>query len=154
MSWVIASIPVHAVVAGDRLTAFEHGAALARPWFTVRARPAPLVIASDGLPVSASLYQAAKIAAAAAPLVEAGGELVIAAECPDGIGPLDTVNEAILRIGVLPRLPPGARVSLVSSLSRNQVERTLLNYAGSLPAIDRQTLVIPHASQLICEASS
>ena len=72
----------------------------------MRARPAPLVIASDALPVTASLYQAAKIAAAAAPLVEPGGTLVVAAECTDGIGPLDVVNEAIFRIGVLPRLAP------------------------------------------------
>ena len=29
------------------------------------------------------------------------------AECADGIGPLDVVNEAIFRIGILPRLAPG-----------------------------------------------
>lgn len=52
---------VHAAVAGDPLVAFRAGAELARPWFTVRARPAPIVIASDALPVTATLYQAAKI---------------------------------------------------------------------------------------------
>ncbi|MEO7729450.1 MAG: lactate racemase domain-containing protein, partial [Kofleriaceae bacterium] len=108
---------IHAAVAGDLEAAFRAGAALARPWFHVAAPPAALVIASDALPVTASLYQAAKIAAAVAPLVEPNGTLVLAAECPDGIGPLETVNEAIFRIGVLPRLPPQARLVLVSDLT-------------------------------------
>jgi nickel-dependent lactate racemase len=145
---------VHAVVAGDRIAAFARGAELARPWFTVRARPAPLVIASDALPVSATLYQASKIAAAAAPLVEPNGELVVVAECADGVGPLEIVNEAILRIGVLPRMPVGARISLVSALPRELVEQTLVGYASSIPPIADRTLVIPWASQLICEATS
>ncbi|HEX4451506.1 MAG TPA: lactate racemase domain-containing protein [Kofleriaceae bacterium] len=145
---------VQAAVAGDVELAFRAGVVLARPWFSVAARPAPLVIASDGLPVSASLYQAAKIAAAAAPLVAADGDLVIVAECPDGIGPLQTVNEAIFRIGVLPRLATGARISLVSALSRAAVEQTLVAYLGAVPVIERRTLVLPHASHLICEAIS
>jgi nickel-dependent lactate racemase len=145
---------IQAVVAGNVARAFHVGVELARPWFSVSARPAPLVIASDALPVSASLYQAAKIAAAAAPLVSADGELVIVAECPDGIGPLETVNEAIFRIGVLPRLAPGVRVSLLSSLPSESVARTLVRFTSVLPPIDRHTLVLPRASQLICGAIS
>jgi nickel-dependent lactate racemase len=144
---------IHAAVAGDLVAAFRGGAELARPWFTVRARPAPLVIASDVLPVTASLYQASKIAAAVAPLVEANGEIVVAAECPDGIGPLDTVNEAILRIGILPRLPVGARISLLSSMSPSIVGRTLVRPLDAIPPITARTLVVPRASQLLCEAS-
>jgi nickel-dependent lactate racemase len=142
---------VHAVVAGDLREAFGRGVELARPWFTVRARPAPMVIASDALPVSASLYQAAKIAAAVAPLVEPGGEIVLVAECCDGVGPVDVVNEAIFRIGVLPRLPPNARLSLVSSLEPSIVARTLVSYRSNLPQLRGPTLVVPRASQLICE---
>jgi hypothetical protein len=149
---------VHAAVAGDLYAAFRAGVAIARPWFTVRARPAPLVIASDALPVSASLYQAAKIAAAASPLVAPGGTLVIVAECPDGIGPLETVNEAIFRIGVLPRLAPGASLVLVSSLSEAETKQTLLAYAPSVESVlDRvqgPVLVLPRASHLLAEASS
>jgi nickel-dependent lactate racemase len=159
----------HGVVAGGvRATGgetldqvFRRGADLARPWFTVRAPRAPVVIASDALPVAASLYQAAKIAAAVAPLVEENGTLALVAECPDGIGPLDTVNEAIFRIGVLPRLARGARLVLVSSLSREQVASTLLEYAPGIEtvlAVDRPTLapitVIPRAAQLLCERAS
>jgi hypothetical protein len=143
------------VVAGEIEQAFRVGCELARPWFTVRARRAPVVIASDALPVTASLYQAAKIAAAAAPLLEPQGTLVVAAECPDGVGPLQTVNEAILRIGVLPRLPPGARLVLVSGMTRERVEQTLMEYADNIiDAIGptNRVLVIPKASQLLCRA--
>jgi nickel-dependent lactate racemase len=149
---------VHAAVAGDVFAAFRVGADIARPWFTVSARPAPLVIASDALPVSASLYQAAKIAAAAAPLVAPGGALVVAAECADGIGPLDTVNEAIFRIGVLPRLPERARLVLVSALSEDETRRTLLAYAASvdsvLASVAGRVLVLPRASHLLAEPCS
>jgi nickel-dependent lactate racemase len=149
---------VHAVVAGDPAAAFHAGVELARPWFTVRAPVAPVVIASDRLPVSASLYQAAKIAAAVAPLAAMGGVLVIAAECRDGTGPVDVVNEAIFRIGVLPRLAPGTRLVLVSELAREVVANTLLEWQPSVEAaIANQpgsVVVLPEASQLICEPTS
>ena len=145
---------IHAVVAGDVERAFREGCVLARPWFTVRATPAPVVIASDALPVTASLYQAAKIAAAVAPLVEANGTLIIAAECHGGVGPLETVNEEILRIGILPRLPRGARLVLVSGLDKPVVDQTLVTHAPDLESAigtcDR-LLIIPNASQLLCE---
>ena len=148
---------IHAVVAGDWASAFRTGANLARPWFTVHARPAKLVIASDSLPVTATLYQASKIAAAAAPFVEPGGTLAIAAECPEGVGPLDVVNEAILRIGILPRLPAGARLVLISGLAPEIVSQTLVEYAPSIESLFESTnrnLVLPQASQLLCEARS
>lgn len=146
---------IHAVVAGDPIAAFRAGASLARAWFSARATRAPLVIASDALPVTASLYQAAKIAAAVAPLVEENGTIALAAECCDGVGPLEVVNEAILRIGVLPRLPPGVRVRLISGLDRSIVETTLVDYAPSMADVLRETagsiVVVPRASQLLFE---
>ncbi|HEY5951723.1 MAG TPA: lactate racemase domain-containing protein [Kofleriaceae bacterium] len=146
------------VVAGDLVDAFRKGAALAKRLFTVRAKPAATVIASDALPVTATLYQAAKIAAATAPLVQPGGTLVVAAQCLEGVGPLDVVNEAIFGIGVLPRLPPGARLVLVSDLGEATTQQTLLDYAPSVEAILAKTsgpiAVVPRASQLICEPTS
>jgi nickel-dependent lactate racemase len=143
------------VVAGDLDAAFREGVELARRWFTVRAAPSACVVASDALPVSASLYQAAKIAAAAAPLVAAHGMLVIVAECADGIGPLDVVNEAIFRIGVLPRLAPGVQLRLVSSLPPEDVARTLIAPAVSVEAAlpAGEVLVLPRASHVIAEAA-
>ena len=147
---------IHRVVAGELDAAFRDGCALARPWFTVRAAPAALVIASDVPPVTASLYQAAKLAAAVAPLVAPGGVLVIAAECEDGIEPVDVVNEAIFRIGVLPRLAPGVSLQLLSSLPDTTVARTLLDpcMIDTISWGAASTLVVPHASMLICEAAS
>lgn len=146
---------LHGAVAGELRAAFRAGAALARRWFTVRAHTAPIVIASDALPVTASLYQAAKIAAAVAPLVEAGGALILVAACPDGIGPLEVVNEAIFRTGVLPRLAPGVSLHLVSELPPADVARTLLAHADSVAAIVEQRsgpiVVVPRASQLLFE---
>jgi nickel-dependent lactate racemase len=140
-------------VAGDRVEAFRVGAELVRGWLTVAAPRAKLVIASDALPITASLYQAAKIAASTAPLVEAGGTLVIAAECADGVGPLETVNEEILRIGVLPRLAPGVEVRLLSAIPDELVGRTLLRPARSLEQelamSDGSVVVIPRASRLL-----
>jgi len=149
---------IHAAVAGDLVDAFRAGAALARTWFTTAAPRAPIVIASDALPVTATLYQAAKIAAACAELVEPGGTLVLVAECPDGIGPLPIVNEAVFRIGVLPRLAPGVTIQLVSALSPSQVACTLLHGADSVESVlaarPGRIVVIPRASQLLLEPSS
>lgn len=149
---------IHAAVAGDVRAAFRAGAALARGWFTVDAPRAPVVVASDGLPVTASLYQAAKIAAAVAPLVEEDGLLVIVAECADGTGPLDVVNDAIVRIGVLPRLARGVRLRLVSRLPPDVVGATLFEHAASVAeAIADQpgpVTVVPRASQLLFEERS
>jgi lactate racemase len=146
------------VVAGDVITAFRTGAELARSLFTVRARPSELVIASDTLPITASLYQAAKIAAATAPLLAPGGTLVIAAQCRDGTGPLDVVNEAIFRIGVLPRLPANTRLVLVSDLDEPVARETLLEHAPNIEAVLAGTsgpiTVVPRASQLILERTS
>lgn len=149
---------IHAAVAGDLRQAFRVGADLARGWFTASAPRAPVVVASDGLPVTASLYQAAKIAAAVAPLVEADGLLVVVAECAGGTGPLDVVNDAIVRIGVLPRLARGVRLRLVSSLPPDVVGATLFEHAASVAdAIADHpgpVTVVPRASQLLFEERS
>jgi nickel-dependent lactate racemase len=144
---------IRAVVVGDVVDAFRRGVALARPWLAVHAEPASVVVASDRLPVSASLYQAAKIAAAAAPFVKPNGRLVVVAECSEGIEPLETVNEEVWRIGVLPRLPTGARLALVSELAANDVQRTLLSYGPSVEALldSSDVLVLPRAGQVISD---
>jgi len=147
---------VRGAVAGHPVTAFRAGVERVRPWFTVRAPRSSLVIASDALPVTASLYQAAKIAAAAAPLVAEGGTLLLAAECPDGVGPLEVVNEAIFRIGVLPRLAAGVTLALLSSLPAEEVRRTLVTHATSVEPWLRgadPVVVVPRASRLLLEPS-
>lgn len=144
---------VFAAVAGDPRSAFRCGVELVRPQFTVHAEPADLVIASDSLPVTATLYQAAKIAAAMAPLVKPNGTLLLVAECPEGVGGLDVVNEKIFRIGILPRLAAGVRLGLVSGLGADIARTTLLEPFDSLEAVLNDVrgslIVAPRASQLL-----
>ena len=144
---------IHAVITGDLERAFRAGAAMSRQWFRVTARPAPVVIASDALPVTASLYQAAKLAAAVAPVVASGGRMILVAECPDGIGPLDVVNEAIFRIGILPRLADGVTLEPVSCLDDVVVRKTLVQPLRQIHLNGGRVIVVPHASHLIVEAS-
>ncbi len=116
-------------VAGNVRAAFRVGASLCRPLYSVRAPRARTIIVSDALPLTGSLYQASKLVATAAPLLEPGGTIVVAAECPDGTGPVDTVNQAIYDIGIRPRLPTEHRIVLVSSLSPQDVAETYCDYA-------------------------
>jgi hypothetical protein len=144
---------VFAAVAGDPRSAFRRGVELVRPQFTVHAETADLVIASDGLPVTATLYQSAKIAAAMAPLVKPDGILLLVAECPEGVGGLEVVNEKIFRIGILPRLAPGVRLGLVSGLGTDVARTTLLEPFDSIETVLNEVrgslIVAPRASQLL-----
>jgi nickel-dependent lactate racemase len=139
----------HHAVAGDR-SAFATGVDLARPLFTVPAVTARTVVASDALPVTATLYQASKIAAAVASLVEPDGTLVMVAECAAGIGPVEVVNRAIFEIGIRPRLAPGVRVVLVSALSPELVRSSYAVPAARVEDVVTGPFVaVPRASQLI-----
>lgn len=125
---------VQRAVAGDLRTAFREGARHCDPLFRVRAPMADVVIVTDKLPLTASLYQASKLAAAGAPLVRPGGSLVVVAECPDGTGPVDTVNRGIYEIGIKPRLPADCSIYLVSALDEATVAPTYCRWARSVEA--------------------
>jgi nickel-dependent lactate racemase len=144
-----------AAVAGEVRAAFRAGAEIARPWFQVPAPRARWIIVSDELPVTASLYQASKLVAAVAPLLEDGGTIVVVAECPDGIGPLDVVNRAIYEIGLRPRLPRRHRIALVSRMPPDLVAPSYASWAPSVEAAlagsSGTVVVAPRASHLILE---
>jgi hypothetical protein len=148
----------HDAVAGDVIAAFRTGAARATPWFSATAPRAAIVVASDVLPVTASLYQASKIVAAVAPLVADGGTIVLAAECHDGTGPLEVVNRGIYEIGLRPRLPPAHTIALVSSLAPSIVEQTFARPAARVEDViasaRRDVVVVPRASQLLLRSMS
>ena len=144
-----------AAVSGHVVEAFRAGATLARPWFSARAPRARTIVVSDALPVTASLYQASKLVAAVAPILEENGTIVVVAECPDGIGGVDVVNHAIYDIGLRPRLPAGHRIVLVSSLSPAEVAPSYATWTPSVEAalagVSGTVVVAPHASHLILE---
>ena len=140
-------------VAGHVIEAFRAGAELARPWFSAQAPRARAIVVSDRLPVTASLYQASKLVAAVAPLAEDDVTIVVVAECGDGIGPVDVVNQAIYEIGLRPRLPERHRIVLVSSLSDAQVAPSYATWAPSVEAAlagaAGPIVVAPRAGHLI-----
>jgi nickel-dependent lactate racemase len=149
-----------AAVAGDLVAAHRRGAELARPFCEVSAAPADIVVASDGLPATVHLYQAAKLLAPAGWLLRPGGVAILAAECPRGTGPLDVVNEGIFRIGIRHYFPDAEpTIYLVSSLPVSVVEQTFCRHAGSLEEALAQArsrvgdgarvLVLPRAGDLI-----
>jgi nickel-dependent lactate racemase len=121
-------------VAGDVVLAHREGVALARPWCEVEAERADVVVVSAPLPVSSSLYQASKLVPPAGLLLREGGVVVVAAECPEGTGPLDVVNEKIFALGVRRYLPQRHALLLVSGLDEATVARTYATHAPSLEA--------------------
>jgi nickel-dependent lactate racemase len=121
-------------VAGDLVLAHREGVRRLRPWVEVSAAPADVVIVSAPLPVSASLYQASKLVPPAGLLLRDGGVVIVAAECPDGIGPVQVVNEGIFKLGVRRFLPERYTLLLVSAMSPATVAQSYATYAPSLEA--------------------
>jgi nickel-dependent lactate racemase len=119
-------------VAGDLVYAHREGVRMARPHCEVEAVPADCVVVSAPLPVSASLYQASKLVPPAGILLREGGTVVVAAECPEGTGPLAVVNEKIFDLGVRRYLPERYRLFLVSAMDEATVSATYATFAPSV----------------------
>lgn len=146
-------------VAGDIVLAHREGVRRLRPWVEVEAAPADVVVVSAPLPVSGSLYQASKLVPPAGLLLKDGGVVILAAECPDGIGPLQVVNEGIFALGVRRFLPARYTLLLVSSMDAATVATSYAQFAPSLEAAleaarritgpDPRVLVLPDAGDLV-----
>ncbi len=119
-------------VAGDVVYAHREGVRMARPFCEVHAERADAVVVSAPLPVSSSLYQASKLVPPAGLLLKDGGTIVLAAECPEGTGPLPTVNEKIFELGVRRYLPGRHRLFLVSAMDEETVGATYATWAPSV----------------------
>ena len=149
-----------AAVAGDLQAAFRRGAEHARALFGVPVAPAAadVVVVSARIPVAASLYQASKLLAPAAVCLRTGGVVVLAAECHEGTGPIDTVNRGIYELG-LRRLFPGAHtIYLVSSLPEALVRETYCRFADRVEDVLARhagdVFVLPRAESLLPMAES
>jgi nickel-dependent lactate racemase len=148
-------------VAGDIVAAHRRGCELARPFCETPAPRSDIVVVSDALPMTVTLYQAAKLLAPAGWMVREGGVVILAAECPRGTGPLDVVNEAIWKLGLRHYFSGAADppILLVSSLPASVVEQTFCQHAEGLDdalaqargivGSDARILVAPWASDLI-----
>ena len=148
--------PVFAV-AGDPVAAHRAGVAHARAVFEVQIPPGPrfdTVLVSDTHPVSASLYQACKLLAPAGALLADGGTVILAVACTEGLGPVEVINEAIYRLGLVHSLPARHRVVLVSERSRSSVAETFATYAPDVEtalamAGPGRLAVLPQAGDLV-----
>jgi lactate racemase len=147
-------------VAGDLVLAHREGARMARPYCAVSAPPAEVVVVSAPLPVSGSLYQASKLVPPAGILLRDGGVVIVCAECPDGTGPLQTVNEGIFQLGVRRFLPERYTLYLVSGMPEEVVRATYAIPAASVEAalacareivakVEPDVLVLPDAGDLV-----
>lgn len=144
-------------VAGDVVVAHRALADESRPLWTVRSPRADVVVVSESLPVTASLYQASKLLAPAATILRDGGTVVLAAECPLGTGPLAVVNDGIYRLGIQPLFGRHI-INMVSSLTPAVVAQTYCQYAASVESVlataTGDMVVIPRAGDLIPEVSA
>jgi nickel-dependent lactate racemase len=112
--------------------AHREGVRRLRPYVEVEAAPADVVVVSAPLPVAGSLYQASKLIPPAGLILKDGGVVIMAAECPEGTGPLQTVNEGIFKLGVRRFLPERYTLFLVSSMPEATVATTYARHAPSL----------------------
>lgn len=125
-----------AAAAGDPVTVHRALSKRAAEIFTVETPRSSVVVVADRPPVTRTLYQASKLVPPAGPILEAGGTVVVVADCADGVGPLDRVNEGIYRLGVVPQLPTH-RVKLVSLLDDAVVRQTYAEPAPLGPALEQ-----------------
>jgi nickel-dependent lactate racemase len=157
---VEASGVVLGAVAGDLVYAHRAGVRLLRPWVEMEAQPADVVVVSAPLPVTASLYQASKLIPPAGILLREGGVVIVCAECPEGVGPLQVVNEGIFNLGVRRYLPERYTLFLVSGMAEPLVRKTYARWAPGLSAAlerarelvgkdEPDVLVIPDAGDLV-----
>jgi nickel-dependent lactate racemase len=79
---------VTGVYSGDPVIAHTTGAAALDPYSTTELdEPLDFVVTTNsGAPLDVNLYQTSKGIAGAAPVVKPGGEVVIASNCPEGLG--------------------------------------------------------------------
>jgi nickel-dependent lactate racemase len=146
--------------AGDVVLAHREGVRMARPCCEVEAGRAGAVVVSAPLPVSSSLCRASRLVAPAGLLLEDGGTVIVAAECPEGTGPLSAVSEEAFALGVRRYLPPRYTLFLVSGMDEPVVRGTYATFAPSLGwALERareaagagtlDVAVLPDAGDLI-----
>jgi nickel-dependent lactate racemase len=149
--------------AGEPRAVMETAIPVARRFCQVSvAQPFDLVIASPGgHPKDINLYQSQKALAHCEGIVKAGGEVILAASCPEGVGSQVyetwmegmTSHQEVLarfaregfRVGVhkafqVARHCTHARILLVSQMDADRVRRLLLEPAASLEAAVRSAV--------------
>ena len=141
-------------IAGDIRAAHRAGVGIARGVFEVACPACDVAIVSSGPPLSRTLYQASKLVAMIAPFLREGGEIVLAAECDEGVGDLEFVNQSIYKDGLRSVLPAQHRVLLCSSMQDELVRRTYCEPIASMDEVvasygGKDVVVVPSGSGLL-----
>lgn len=141
--------------AGDPAAAHRAGCAYVRQMMSVPVHPAEIVVTSNnGYPLDRNLYQAVKGMDTAARAAQAGGTIILAAQCQDGVGhpafeelitscaSVEELDERMSRghaavdqwqVQILARILKRNRVILVSdTITQAQARRMFLDTAPDL----------------------
>ena len=143
------------LVIGDPVAAHRDGVRRAKRFFEIPVDGAfDCVLVSDRYPVTTNLYQACKLLPPAGALLNEGGTIILAAQCGEGLGPVEIINESIYRLGVIHSLPRAHRVILVSEQGPNLVRQTFAEYAPDVAsalsmAAANSIAVLPFAGDLV-----
>lgn len=121
-----------AAAAGDLVAAHREACRAAAPLFDAPGPASSVIVVSDLPPVTSSLYQASKLLPPAGALLEPGGHAIMVADCEEGIGPVQVVNEGIYRLGIRHHLPEGHQIRLVSSMTAEETRKSYATPAASL----------------------
>ncbi len=145
---VDASGAVQGAVGGHVVHAHREGARRCRRLWTVRAPQSASIVVSDRGSCGRSLYQACKMIAAVATIAQGGAQIVVAAECADGLGGEPAViNEAIYELGIRPRLPASHRIVVVAPRLVSASASLFCEVVGSLDRpLPPGSVVFPEAS--------
>ena len=139
---------------GHPILAHRLGVAYARGIYEVQVeRRYATVVVSDTHPVSMNLYQACKMIAVAAPLLD-GGTIILCAACEEGLGPVDVINSAIYELGLKPILPEEHQIYLVSKHPASAIQPYFIEYLDSPHTILRDidmddVVIVPYATSVI-----
>ncbi len=125
-----------AAASGDPVRAHRVLAAEATKVFSVSLPASDVLVVADKPPVSHTLYQASKLVPPAGAVLNAGGTVIVVADCSGGLGPLERVNRGIYALGLKPQLPEDHEIWLVSELADPVVA---MSYARPKPSL-RQAL--------------
>jgi hypothetical protein len=102
------------------IKAHREGVRLCREIGEIEIKKADIVISCDGFPETINIYQTIKLVAPAAKMVNPGGVIIVAGECPEGEGELALFNRFFYWTLLKKYLPKGVRIYLLCEAQRRR----------------------------------
>lgn len=136
---------------GDMIKAHRQGIKLCQKIGEVEIKKADIVISSDSFPETINIYQTIKLIAPAAKMVNQGGVIIVAGECPEGEGELTLFNRLFYGKLLKKYLPKRVSIYLLSEAKKTKKFPSFLKPVTSIEeGIDRGFKKLgPDASILI-----